>query len=800
MKVLSIPHIDQLSNSESGIHTVVRYYHHHAPEYDIQFVTEADDFELVAIHAGMGKSIQPVPIVAHLHGLYWTADYAMPNWAYRSNQHIVDVIRHADQISVPSNWVAETLQRDMHISPHVLPHGVDWKSWQHDIPREGYVIGYAKNRAGMDVCDPSFLAELAPRFPKLRIYATFAPPINLPNVTTTGVLPYRQMRQLVQGASVFISTTKETWGVAMLEAMAAGVPVLAYRHGGAAELVAHGVNGYLAQPDNIDDLAQGLNYCLQHSLQLGANGREIARAYSWEAAMRNVAEVYKLAVGGKPPTVAVVIPAYNKDRYLERAVQSAREQTHPVTRIIIVDNNSTDNTGHVGRSLAASCPEVEYVNEPLQGVAYARNAGIGLCDGIKYICCLDADDWIDHRFIEACVNELEGDRSLGLAYTGLTWHREDGASGNSKWPEAYDYDQQLKRRNQVPTCCVFRRDLWERSGGYRQRYAPDGAGSEDAELWTRFGSLGFGGKKVTDAGLFHYQYGGQVSSNPNYHETDWLGWHPWVKDGFHPFASVAKPYKPSHPVRMYDEPTVSVIIPVGKGHHQYLVDALDSLEAQTYRKWEVIIVDDSGEDYPRWLSQAYPFVRLVRTPGGLGAGAARNKGAEIARGYFYLFLDADDWLYPDCLDRMLNAWGQTGQAIYSDYIGIAKVADVSSLADNLRRDLLDWNPSKQRATIRYRAANYDQEKMKSQPSDPPYLWCNITTLIPATWHHEIGGFDENMVSWEDVDYWHRMAWMGKGFFRITEPLLVYRFDTGSRRETGRQQWSDLLDYMRSKKV
>jgi GT2 family glycosyltransferase len=111
---------------------------------------------------------------------------------------------------------------------------------------------------------------------------------------------------------------------------------------------------------------------------------------------------------------------------------------------------------------------------------------------------------------------------------------------------------------------------------------------------------------------------------------------------------------------------------------------------------------------------------------------------------------------------------------------------------------VDWKPDKSLATIRYRAANYDYERMKQQPSDPPYLWCNITTMIPREWHFEIGGFDEAMPSWEDVDYWHRMARAGKGFFRITEPLLVYRFDTGKRRESGRHQWADLLDYMKQK--
>jgi hypothetical protein len=38
----------------------------------------------------------------------------------------------------------------------------------------------------------------------------------------------------------------------------------------------------------------------------------------------------------------------------------------------------------------------------------------------------------------------------------------------------------------------------------------------------------------------------------------------------------------------------------------------------------------------------------------------------------------------------------------------------------------------------------------------PFIWCNVTTLVPKPWHEQIGGFDERMKSWEDVEY--HCAW------------------------------------------
>ena len=146
---------------------------------------------------------------------------------------------------------------------------------------------------------------------------------------------------------------------------------------------------------------------------------------------------------------------------------------------------------------------------------------------------------------------------------------------------------------------MFRKKMWERLGGYRSRYCPHGAGSEDAEFWLRAGLYGFPAKKVTDAPLFRYSYkSGRVSGDKNYREIDWHSLHPSTKDKQHPIMCVATPAnkKLSHPVRQYDEPLVSVVIPVGNGHKQHVFNALDSLESQTMRKWEAIIVDDTNDN------------------------------------------------------------------------------------------------------------------------------------------------------------------------------------------------------------
>jgi hypothetical protein len=82
-----------------------------------------------------------------------------------------------------------------------------------------------------------------------------------------------------------------------------------------------------------------------------------------------------------------------------------------------------------------------------------------------------------------------------------------------------------------------------------------------------------------------------------------------------------------------------------------------------------------------------------------------------------------------------------------------------------------------------------------QPANPLYIWNLITTLFPKSWHTEIGGFDESMPSWEDWEYWLRMARAGKCFARLPEPCVVYRFYTGGRRELGIEMPQQLLGYI-----
>ena len=99
---------------------------------------------------------------------------------------------------------------------------------------------------------------------------------------------------------------------------------------------------------------------------------------------------------------------------------------------------------------------------------------------------------------------------------------------------------------------------------------------------------------------------------------------------------------------------VSVIIPV-YNREAYIRESVDSVLAQTFTEFEVIVVDDGSTDAAAEIIQSYtdPRIRLIRQSH-QGVSAARNTGLDAARGEYITFLDSDDLYYPDFLQSLFQ--------------------------------------------------------------------------------------------------------------------------------------------------
>lgn len=447
------------------------------------------------------------------------------------------------------------------------------------------------------------------------------------------------------------------------------------------------------------------------------------------------------------PLCAVIIPNFNYQRWVVEAIQSVQSQSLSNFVCVIVDDGSTDNSVEVISEAIKHDKRFMLLQKQNGGVAQARNYGIEHTEA-PFICCLDADDRIGHvDFLKTMVEALETDRALGIAFSSLHVINEDGelAPKKSSWPDGWDFDKHVSGFNQIPTMNVFRRTAWQRAGGYRTTEEP----AEDAGLWMRIGAIGFRAKHVVDDSWFLYRDHANSLSKTR-PQPNWRNF-AWVHDNQRPFASQGKTTHGSYPVRNYDTPLVSIIIPLGVGHDEIVKRALDSIEAQTERRWECIVVSDGGE-LPRY---GYAWVKYAETGGRMrGTGIARNIGLRMAKAPLVTFLDADDFLHPQFLEKTMRAFRRSGRYIYTDWMSINK--------DGTRET--------------HSADEYDPNMIFRKSSLHA-----INVLVRTKDALSVGGFDETM-NWEDADFFMKLAAAGICGERLPEPLFAYDYGSGQRRE------------------
>lgn len=109
--------------------------------------------------------------------------------------------------------------------------------------------------------------------------------------------------------------------------------------------------------------------------------------------------------------------------------------------------------------------------------------------------------------------------------------------------------------------------------------------------------------------------------------------------------------------RTYIEGLVSVIMPIYNAE-KYLADTLNSIFAQDYKNIEIVLVDDCSKDNSAWIiskqQQEHPEIVYYLQEKNMGAGAARNKALELAKGQYVAFLDSDDIWMPEKTNRQLD--------------------------------------------------------------------------------------------------------------------------------------------------
>jgi glycosyltransferase involved in cell wall biosynthesis len=180
--------------------------------------------------------------------------------------------------------------------------------------------------------------------------------------------------------------------------------------------------------------------------------------------------------------VSVIIPTFNRESTIERAINSVLKQTHTNLECIVVDDCSNDNTKKL--VLSFNDKRVKYIkNDSNCGVSYSRNVGFVNSTG-EYIALLDSDD-------EWFKNKLEKQIPLLCDYVLVhgeeVWIR-NGKKINQKnihkKSGGYIFNRCLHLCLISPSASIMRRELYKEMSGFREDFPV----CEDYELWLRITS------------------------------------------------------------------------------------------------------------------------------------------------------------------------------------------------------------------------------------------------------------------------------------------------------------------------
>ena len=201
-------------------------------------------------------------------------------------------------------------------------------------------------------------------------------------------------------------------------------------------------------------------------------------------------------------------------------------------------------------------------------------------------------------------------------------------------------------------------------------------------------------------------------------------------------------------------PSVSVVM-AAHNARETIGMTLTSLFAQTARSWEAIVVDDGSSDGTARVVEALADDRVhVVTQSRAGAAAARNRGLALARGDVIGFLDADDFLFPEYLERSLALLASSPQKTI-----------VTHNAYYLTRAGLDPRLVRHRDALPRSLARQQDALLRSNV-------VSIMSVFPRELLDDVTGFDVALERAEDWDFWIRASFAGWTVAHQRSPMAL----------------------------
>ena len=506
----------------------------------------------------------------------------------------------------------------------------------------------------------------------------------------------------------------------------------------------------------------------------------------WINALTSAMALDATEVRGDQPLLSVVIPAFNYGRYLEQTVSSLLAQGVSSIEVLVLDNASTDDTQRVIAAFGEDA-RVRYMrNRRNFGAGNNSHNGFWAAKG-KYLILFMADDFMNPGHVSRLLPAMERDERIAVGYSPICWVNEEGKPILGTRHPGHRHANYIGGRNEVadlliydsyitPSAAIIRRraffEAWQRDVNIR--------GSGDWMLMVQLAELYPDFVFTTVPGV-SYRVHAEQHSNEFYKSTAPLEGHICILEGVFNRGNESRLRGYEHDVvahlqrrlalypaeqssslaaRVFQlcarleqlaalgERALFSIVLTTYNRPAMLLDALRSIDGQTLRDFEVILVNDHGDPVEALLDGFEFPLTYLRLGANGGPAAARNAALQLARGRYVTFLDDDDLLLSDHLQSLATALGDHPDAVvYADAVFVTEQSENGVRTELAREE-------------RYAHDTYSKERLFVDN----YIPIN-TFACPLSLARAAGDFDETLTGLEDWDFLLRLA-SRSGFIHV----------------------------------
>lgn len=481
----------------------------------------------------------------------------------------------------------------------------------------------------------------------------------------------------------------------------------------------------------------------------------------------------------------IVIPVYNALDYTRECLSSIYEFTRDIPiEIIVVNNASTDGTKEWLENEKSTHQNLDVISlDQNLGFGPAVNIGIEHSTG-KFLAILNNDTIVSPGWLSNLLKFLDEDPTIGIISPVTNYVGEgpqiDQEARNlpADWDLIGKYSNSISNRLElfyepnrlVFFCVVIRRELVDQIGDLDEGY--ENGNFEDDDYCLRARYAGFRLAIARNAFVYHR---GSVTFNLNQiSHTQWMEINRirfYSKTGristsLRPFNQIVSKQRPI---------TVSVIVRT-KDRPNLLKKALASLANQTFNKFEVILVNDGGEDISFLVDEfnSYFSINYLCHKHSQGRTSAINTGLSVAKGKWIGYLDDDDILYPWHFEALMQTTDNSSKVIFSDH---------NKAIFKCSNDLFP---------IRLVGAptwNYNRQELLVQNFIPIHSYIHMHKCID-----QIGLWNENLDRLEDYEFLIRLSKLST-FNHVRKVTCEYRYYwdiQSSITESGRKEYLSAL--------